>query len=320
MAPIRCRSIKVNITLKIYDKFGRWTFFSVFTFLLMTAPLFAVEQSKLDTRDVSVVFDAGLDQFAQQALIQYPAIKQELETLFQWPLKFQPTLVLIKDTYRFQRLVGHELVVAYALPIKNVVVIDHSKMHTFPFTLPTVFKHELCHLMLHHYIQDDNLPRWLDEGICQWASDGLADIIMDTSRDLLPAAILSDRYFDLTELHNRFPQEKKALMLAYAQSKSAVEYLSREYGSQGILDFLGLLRQGYDFASAFERRFSIPFDAFQYQWRAHLKKKTSWFAYLSIHLYEILFVSAALLTIWGFVRKMVRRRAYSAQEDEEDDR
>jgi hypothetical protein len=226
--------------------------------------------------------------------------------------------VLLNDKKRFRHLAGHKLVVAYALPNKNVVVIDHSKMHTSPFTLQTTFKHELCHLVLHRYIRDDNLPRWLDEGICQWASDGLADIIMDTKRDLLPAAVLSDTYFDLQTLQHQFPQEKNALMLAYAQSKSVVEYLSSEHGSQGILDFLGLLQQGYDLKSAFELRFAIPFDEFQFQWRDYLKQNINWFTYLSIHLYEFLFVSAALLTILGFVRKMIRRRAYSAQEDKED--
>ena len=297
----------------------KYAFLSILIFLLLASSSFAVEQAVLNGPNLKVVYDPGLERFARQALTQYPAIKQELENLFQWPLDFQPTLVLIKDTHRFRRLAGHELVVAYALPGQNVVVIDQSKMHTLPFTLPTTFKHELCHLLLHHYIQDANLPRWFDEGICQWASDGLADIIMDAKRELLPAAILSNRSLDLAALHDRFPREKKALMLAYAQSKSAVDYLYREHGWQAILDFLGLLRQGYDFASAFERRFAITFDAFQYQWHAHLKKKTSWFTYLSIHLYEILFVSAALLTIWGFIRKMIRRRAYSAQKEEEED-
>ncbi len=293
-------------------------FLSVLFFVLMASPLSAGEQSILDTQDLIVVYDAGLDRTGRQALAEYPTIKQELETLFQWSLDFRPTLVLLNDNKRFQRLAGHDLVVAYALPNKNVVVIDHSKMNTSPFTLQTTFKHELCHLLLHHYIRDDNLPRWLDEGICQWASDGLADIIMDTKRDLLPAAILSDTYFDLATLQHQFPRDKNALMLAYEQSKSVVEYLSSEYGSQGILDFLGLLQQGYDLKSAFALRFAIPFDEFQYQWRGHLKKNINWFTYLSIHLYEILFVSAALLTILGFVRMMIRRRAYSAEEDEED--
>jgi len=279
----------------------------------------AVEQSILDTAELVVVYDAGLDQAARKALAAYSVNRQALEQLFRWRLEFRPTLVLLNDQKRFRQMAGHELVVAYALPEKNVVVIDYSKMNTSPFTLQTTFKHELCHLMLHHNISNDNLPRWLDEGICQWASDGLADIIMDPKRNLLPAAILSDTDFDLERLRHHFPRDKNALILAYEQSKSVVEYLNREYGRQGILDFLKLLQQGYDLKSAFEVRFAISLDDFKNQWRAHLKKNINWFTYLSIHIYEILFLSAALLTIFGFIRKFIRRRNYSRKEDLEED-
>ena len=298
---------------------GKCVILSILCLLLIVSFAFAVEQTILETRELVVVYDAGLEQTAQQALAAYSVIKPELERSFQWRLDFRPTLVLLNDRKRFRQMAGHELVVAYALPKKKVVVIDHSKMNTSPFTLQTTFKHELCHLLLHHYIKDDNLPRWLDEGICQWASDGLADIIMDAKRDFLPAAILSDTDFDLEKLQHQFPRDKNGLILAYEQSKNLVEYLNREYGSQAILDFLRLLAQGYDFKSAFEIRFATSFDAFEYQWRAHLKKNINWFTYLSIHLYEILFVSAALLTIFGFIRKIIRRRAYSTQEDEEEE-
>lgn len=310
--------MKVLMPLKFHHKLSVRAFVSTLSILLMISAGFAVEQSILHTQDLFVVYDAGLEPTGRQAAAEYPAIKQELETLFQWSLDLRPTLVLLKDNKRFRNLAGDNLVVAYALPNKNVVIIDHSRMNTSPFMLRNTFKHELCHLLLHHYIRDDNLPRWLDEGICQWASDGFADIIMDTKRNLLPTAILSDTYFDLEKLQHQFPQDKNSLMLAYQQSKSVVEYLSSRYGSQGILDFLKLLEQGYDPESAFALRFAIPIDEFQYQWRGHLKKNINWFTYVSIHLYEILFVLAALLTILGFVRKMVRRRAYSAQEDEED--
>jgi hypothetical protein len=279
--------------------------------------LTAAEPAMLDTQELAVVYDEALDQTARQLLKAYPGIRQELEAMFQWPLDFRPTLVLINDEKKFQQLAGHELVVAYALPKKNVVVIDYSKMNTSPFTLQTTFQHELCHLMLHDHIKDNHLPRWLDEGICQWASDGLADIIMETKRALLPAAILSDTYLELAKLAHQFPRDKNAIILAYEQSKSGVEYMRREYGQQGILDLLELLRQGYDFESAFKMRFAITFDTFEDQWRGDLKENISWFTYLSTHLYEFLFVSAALLTVMGFVRKIIRRRAYSAQEDDD---
>jgi hypothetical protein len=310
--------MKVFMVFKFHHKFAMRVPLLVLFILAVGSPVSAVEQSILETRDLIVVYDAGLEPAGRQAAAEYPSIRQALESLLQWAVDFRPTLVLFKDNKRFQILAGNELVVAYAVPNKNVMVVDYSKTGSSPFMLRTTLKHELCHLVLHHYIRDDHLPRWLDEGICQWASDGFADIIMDPKQNRLPAAILSGTYFDLERLRHQFPQDNHALMLAYEQSKSVVEYLSAEYGPQGVSDFLKLLQKGYDLNSAFERCFAIPFDEFQYRWRAYLKKNINWFTYLSIHLYEILFVSAALLTILGFVRVMVRRRAYSTQADEED--
>ena len=285
----------------------------------MPSFLLAAGTSVLDTPQLVVVYDQGLKQTAQQVLAAYPSIKQALESLFQWPVNFRPSLVLINNQKKFRQLAGHELVVAYALPQKNVVVIDYSKMNTSPFTLERIVQHELCHLLLHHHINEDNLPRWLDEGICQWASDGLADILMDAKRTRLPAAILSGTYFDLVKLAHRFPHDKNGLILAYEQSKSVVEFMIRQYGPQGIRNLLDLLRQGVDIESAFENSFAIPFKKFEDQWRNHLRANINWFTYLSIHLYEILFVSAALLTIMGFIRKLHRKRVYEKGDEEIDD-
>ena len=289
-------------------------------FILMSAvALAALEPSILDSQELTVVYDAGLEQTARQILSVYAGIKQELETLIQWPVEFRPTLVLIDDHKRFEQLTGHSLVVAYALPHKNAMIIDNTRMTTSPFTLQATIKHELCHLLLHHHIKSDQLPRWLDEGICQWASDGLADILMDTRHALLPAAILSDQYFDLAKIKHSFPPQKNALILAYEQSKSVVEYMSRTYGTQGVLDLLELLRQGYEIETAVEMRFAISYDQLENQWRHHLKKNISWFTYLSIHLYEILFVSAAVLTILAYIRRVLRKKAYTDEPDRSDE-
>ena len=285
----------------------------------MPSLLFAAEPKVLDTPQLAVFYDQGLKQAAQQVIAAYPSIKRTLESIFQWPLNFRPSLVLINNQKKFRRLAGHELVVAYALPQKNLVVIDYSKMNTSPFTLQRIVQHELCHLLLHHHINEDNLPRWLDEGICQWVSDGLADILMDTKRTRLPAAILSGNYFDLVELAHRFPHDKNGIMLAYEQSKSVVEYMIRQHGPQGMRNLLDLMRQGSDIEFAFENAFAISFEKFEDQWRNHLKANLNWFTYLSIHLYEILFVSAALLTILGFIRRLHRKRVYEKGDEEIED-
>jgi hypothetical protein len=287
--------------------------------LLSATGLPAMEPSVLETQELTIVYDGGLEQSAQYAQRMYADSKQELQTLFQWPVSFRPTLVLINDQNRFRQMAGHSLVVAYALPSDNIMVIDHTRMTTKPFDLQATIKHELCHLLLHHHIQSEHLPRWLDEGVCQWASDGLADIILDTRRELLPAAILSGRYLDLSNLKHRFPADKNGLILAYEQSKSIVEYIGRTYGQKSVLDLLELLRQGIEIELAVEKRFAIPLDQLEARWRAYLKKNINWFTYLSIHLYEILFVSAALLTILAYIRRVLRKKAYVDETENSDE-
>ncbi|MBW2434196.1 MAG: hypothetical protein JRF36_11380 [Deltaproteobacteria bacterium] len=293
--------------------------FTIIYLLLSATGLPAMEPSVLETQELTIVYDGGLEQSAQYAQRMYADSKQELQTLFQWPVSFRPTLVLINDQNRFRQMAGHSLVVAYALPSDNIMVIDHTRMTTKPFDLQATIKHELCHLLLHHHIQSEHLPRWLDEGVCQWASDGLADIILDTRRELLPAAILSGRYLDLSNLKHRFPADKNGLILAYEQSKSIVEYIGRTYGQKSVLDLLELLRQGIEIELAVEKRFAIPLDQLEARWRAYLKKNINWFTYLSIHLYEILFVSAALLTILAYIRRVLRKKAYVDETENSDE-
>lgn len=291
-------------------------FLSILLSLLAVFPLFGAGPVLLETPQLVVVYDEGIEPAAQQVRRDFPFVKQELESLFHWSLNFRPTVVLVKDQKKFRQLAGHELVVAYALPGKNVVAIDYTKMNTSPFTLHTIFKHELCHILLHHQIKGDNLPRWMDEGVCQWASDGLADILIDPTRSLLPAALLSESDFDLAKLAHGFPQDNSGLILAYEQSKSVVEFMSRRYGAQGVRDLLGMLQQGADLESAFEKRFSISFESFEEQWRDDLKTNLNWFSYLAAHLYEVLFVSAALLTIFAFIRRLFKKKAYEKDGDE----
>jgi hypothetical protein len=288
-------------------------------FFLGATGLFAMEPSVLQSQELTVYYDNGLEQSARYALRTYVDSKQALQTLFQWPVSFRPTLVLINDQQQFRQMAGHPLVIAYALPAENVMVIDHTRMTTRPLHLQATIKHELCHLLLHYHIKGRQLPRWFEEGVCQWASDGVADIILDTRQKRLPAAILSGRYAQLANLTHAFPRDNNGFILAYEQSKSIVEYISRTYGQQSVIDLLELLRQGNAFEPAVQIRFAISFDQLEAQWREHLQKNITWFTYFSIHLYEILFVSAALLTILAYILRVLRKKAYADQVEDSDE-
>lgn len=285
--------------------------------IISSGPLYAEEWKTLQQNEVVIAFEDSLEIAAQEVAFLYPRLKQELEETFLWPVSFIPTIFLISESQAFREMTGSDLVVAFVTSSRNQIVIDYSKMKTQPFTLETTLKHELCHLLLHHHIKRVNLPRWLDEGICQWVSDGIAEIILDQGGHVLDEAVLSGRYLSIRSLAERFPQEKRLLLLAYEESKSLVEYIVSSYGEERVLSVLDSLKAGADVDVAILEGLSISLNDLEIEWHQHLKRKTTWLTYLTRYLYEILFFLGALAMIYGFIRQIIKKRAY--QEEEEED-
>ena len=294
------------------------TLYLLMCIIFCSTDLLASDPSILEAEQVTVVFEEPLRSAAREVAGLYPSVRQELEATFQWYLDFRPTVVLIKDRQQFQQMASTDLIVAYAVPRRNVMVIDYTRMSTSPFSLRSTLKHELCHLLLHHYIDRSNLPKWFDEGVCQWASDGIAEIVMDYKRSNLTRAVLSGRYFRMHQLNTRFPRENDSLKLAYAQSKSLVEYISREYGKDAILSILNNLRSGQSFEKAVEKSLGITFRELESEWIDNLKHRNTWFTYISIHMYEFLFVLGALIVVVGFIRVILKKRRYKDMDDDEE--
>jgi hypothetical protein len=120
------------------------------------------------TGEMTLVFDRRIQPLADEVNRYFPLVKQELEQTFGWALEIPPTVVLIADKNDFQRIVADPLFVAVAIPTRNTIVIDISRAQTEPRSLRIILAHELTHLLLHQHIRGARLPRWLDEGVCQW--------------------------------------------------------------------------------------------------------------------------------------------------------
>ncbi len=286
--------------------------------LISIHPSYA-ENTFFQNDEIIIQGEEPLGSTAGEIVNIYPTIKKELLMVFGWYHDFRPVVVLIKDTDTFRKIAGSKMIVALAIPQQNLIVIDYSKMNMHPFTLKTTLKHELCHLQLHHHIKEGNLPRWLDEGICQWVNGGVAEIIMDQRQSLLKEATLTKKFISIRQLTDRFPSDGEDLLLAYEESKSVVDYISKEFGVSGVLSMLEYFSRGDDLEEAVKKSFSISLGELESRWRSYLKSETSWFAYISNDLYEFLFFIAALLTAYGFVRMMKRKRGYRDDEDERED-
>lgn len=298
---------------------GRKIFSSILLILavLLSGLSYAGEDTRADER-VIVRFDSSLHNPAGEVLRVYPLVREELLKVLGWKTAFRPEIVLVKDSASFRKVSESDLVSAIAIPPKNRIVIDYSKMNISPFTLEATLKHELCHLELHHHIPGERLPRWLDEGICQWVTGGISEIMMYGNRSTLRAAALSNRLISVERLSESFPADGKDLILAYEESRSVVEYIEKEFGTSGVLSILDHMGSGDSVEIAVQKSLSIPLGELEKRWRSSLVRKTLWLSYISDNLYEMLFLFSALIAICGFFVILKKKRAY--RDEEEDDR
>lgn len=271
------------------------------------------------TRQVKILYDPGLKSRAAQIAEMSPAIIRSLENKLGLPFNFQPTIIPAPDRAAFRRLGGREWFTAFAVPRRQLVVLDLSRLDKQSGDLHATLKHELAHLLLHQAIDAQRLPRWLDEGVAQWASDGLSEYLPAVQRSLLPQAASAGRLLYLEELTVQFPATHQGCQLAYEQSRSFVNYLVRRFGEDALRLLLQSLAAGAAPWEAFEEALGVGLDTTEDEWRAGLHSPGSWMANLAGHIYGLLFFLAAVATVGAYLRFRHRKRHYRAGEDDDPD-
>jgi len=260
------------------------------------------------TGDLTLIFDRRIEALATEIHRFYPDMRRELEEGFGWILGVKPTIVLVSTREEFQRIARGPLFVAVAVPSRNTIIVDISRFRTELLGLRLTLTHELAHLLLHEHIDSERLPRWLDEGVCQWFTGGAAEIMIDRHRPMLGKALGSGERIDLADLVHRFPSDPRQLMLAYEQSRDIVTLISNRYGAESILGILERLRAGNPVEDAIHSELGITQAELEYLWQRQLADSAVWWGRLASHLYSLLFFSAAVLTIVGFAVRRIRRK------------
>jgi hypothetical protein len=278
--------------------------------------LCVTERHILESDQVVVLFASPLQKVARQVVDLFPDMKKDLEGLFGWDFPSRPTVLLCHQREQFSLMASSSKIVAFAVPEKALVVLDYSTLKGDPFLLGITLKHELCHLLLHAHIQEAHLPRWFEEGVCEWVSEGIGEIISGQRRSLLNKAAISEGFIPFRMLEKSFPGNPDRLLLAYEQSKSFVLYLIRRFGRNAVFQILDRLKEGEDFNNAIFNTTEHSLPTLELDWRKSLKRKMSWFVYGTYYLYEILFGGAALLGLYAFIRLIKKRRAYQDMEED----
>lgn len=283
-------------------------------FFALAAPCsHAADFNILKGDGVDVLFPPTLEQAAKETAQMTPQVKKDLQETFNWPFSLKPTVILMEDSQRFRQMTHSPLVVGFAVPGKNLVVIDYARIRN-PLKFRNILKHELCHLLLHEHVNNAPIPRWFDEGVAQWTSNGVMDILHDQKDALLPKAAFSDRIIPLGALNKGFPGNANVLRLAYEESKSFIDYIINTHGKRGLLEILGLMKDGVTLRKAVLQALGTPLYKIEEDWRSSLKENIVWFAHLSYYLYEILFAFGGLIVVYAFIKMLRKKRAYMEEE------
>ncbi len=283
-------------------------------FFISTTPVRAGQLETLNTNDASIFYEQPLAGPAQELAGSFPSVKKELELSLGFSVDFRPAVILVSNEAAFEQIVGNRLIVAYAVPDKMLMVIDYARSSKDPFSMRTILKHELCHLLLHRHIK--KLPRWLDEGVSQWVSGGFAELFSEKRESYLRWATISGGLMTLSALDNGFPQDEPSLVLAYEQSRSIVDYIVFRYGKNGITNILTALKNGKPIPEAIMISLGTPLSELERDWRQSIRTWVTLLVFIMGNIYSIIFFLAALATMAGYVRYRIRRKRFIEEEEE----
>ena len=131
--------------------------------------------------------------------------------------------------------------------------------------LKATLRHELTHAFIAALPQD--CPAWFNEGLAQLQEGESAA----RSRKTLAQLIETSRLIPLENLGETFVGlSNTEAEIAYAQSLSAMEFLSSRYGKVSIRAILELMGQNYNFENAFRTTLKQTVAEFDSAWRRDL--------------------------------------------------
>ena len=261
----------------------------------------APQDDTLRSGPVTVTFPAGRDALAGRVLRSFAGIR----TLPGMPEGADPdvTVVLAADELSFLAEVGGavpEWGAAVALPSEGRVIIPaYASDRSRGRNLDQLVRHEWAHVALGRYLDGLRVPRWFHEGYAEWASGGF-----DAQEGWRLRLLLAlGRTPPLDSLSLDWPADRASADAAYLLSASAIEYLARASGPDGIALFLTRWREEGAFEQAFRATFGRTTGQFEEDWAAYVRSRYGWLLLLS---HSLVFWSVA--AVLSVLLVLLRRR------------
>jgi hypothetical protein len=175
-----------------------------------------------------------------------------------------------------------------AFPWRNVLVVRRDLAATLrpENSAKLTLTHEVAHLVLHRRPETD-LPRWLDEGLAMWVSQGALSYRDDAEMSLYAR---TGSLYSLESLEKAFPRQHLETSVAYRESLLVVLFLESRHGEQGIRDLLDSIEAGTPSWEALSQLTGLSREALEAEFFGWVASRHS-----------LLEVAGALLNIWTLV-------------------
>jgi len=160
---------------------------------------------------------------------------------------------------------GSDWVAGHADPTVGVVMVVIEPGEGQTIQMEQRIPHELTHVMMYRGLGGGykNLPAWLREGMAT-----LAEVYPNTEYErVLLDASANDQLIPLKSLCTSFPSDTGQAFLAYAESRSFVDYLHESYGSSGLANLMASYADGLGCEHGTERALGVTLSNLEGQWR-----------------------------------------------------
>jgi len=221
---------------------------------------------KLEGNNVIVLWHDKPDIFGKKVLeIAEKAIEKERK-LFGVDLAIPIRIIIYNNSNEFNdwHSVGLDWVGGEAFADFGITTQIVTSRLPDPYWLNAVIPHELSHLYLYQAAHNPTapIPVWLNEGIAQYNE------FIDSGTDyMVKDAAKEGKLIPLTSLAAGFGQhDEPRIRLSYAEALSAVKYLVKKYGEDGLARLLAAYKAGLPTDEAFQQALGISMGQFEEEW------------------------------------------------------
>lgn len=220
----------------------------------------------------------------------------------------QIEVAIASSTVEFHHLAGSylpEWVNAVTLyPERKIIVKAPQLTRSTLREYRTTLRHELVHLLQGYLLPLNLTPRWFNEGLAIYYSEGI-----DYNRRLiLSRAILKKRLLDVMQLEHWSNYNTYSADLAYAESAAAVEFITTVYGRESLQYIFEQLRQGKSFEDCLSEIIQDDYANFPDLFNAYLHSRYSWLVLTDLRSIFWLLLSLMVVIIYWYLRNKKRAK------------